>query len=98
MNEKNPHAVWTKELFDIFSDAGITLYPFIPDAGNKGLIELAELANETKTVLLTSEEEGVAVCAGAELVGKKVYFVCNRRVLAIFLIFCPSLRVDVFLF
>ena len=71
MNEKNPHAVWTKELFDIFSQAGVTLYSYIPDAGNKRLIELAEAANETKTVLLTSEEEGVAVCAGAELVGER---------------------------
>ena len=71
MNEKNPHAVWTNELFDIFSQAGVTLYSYIPDAGNKRLIELAEAANETKTVLLTSEEEGVAVCAGAELVGER---------------------------
>ena len=71
MVDNNPHAAWTKELFDIFSQAGITLYPFIPDAGNKRLIELAEAANETKAVLLTTEEEGIAVCAGAELVGQK---------------------------
>ena len=71
MTEENPHAVWTKELFDILSQAGVTVYSYIPDAGNKRLIELAEAANETKTVLLTSEEEGVAVCAGAELVGER---------------------------
>ena len=67
MTDNNPHATWTKELFDIFGQAGITLYPFIPDAGNKRLIELAEAANETKAVLLTTEEEGIAFCAGADL-------------------------------
>ena len=67
MTDDNPHAAWTKELFDIFSHAGISVYPYIPDAGNKRLIELAEAANETKAVLLTTEEEGIAVCAGAEL-------------------------------
>ena len=46
MTDNNPHATWTKELFDIFGQAGITLYPFIPDAGNKRLIELAEAAND----------------------------------------------------
>ena len=71
MTNDNPHAAWSKQLFDIFNQAGITLYPYIPDAGNKRLIELADAANKTKTVLLTAEEEGIAVCAGAELVGQK---------------------------
>lgn len=62
---------WSKELFDLFVDAGVTLFPYIPDAGNARLIELAEAHNEARPVLLTSEEEGVAVCAGADLVGKR---------------------------
>ena len=32
---------------------------------------MADEHNETRTVLLTSEEEGVAVCAGADLVGQR---------------------------
>ena len=60
---------WSAELFKLFADAGVTLFPFIPDAGNARLIELAAAHNETRPVLLTSEEEGVAVCAGADLVG-----------------------------
>ena len=71
MTDDNPHAAWSRELFGIFSKAGITLYLFIPNAGNRRLIELVEAANETKAVLLTTEEEGIAVCAGAELVGEK---------------------------
>jgi sulfopyruvate decarboxylase alpha subunit len=62
---------WSSELFNLFRDGGVTLFPFIPDAGNARLIELATAHNETRPVLLTSEEEGVAVCAGADLVGKR---------------------------
>ena len=68
---KNPHTDWSKELFEILSQSNVILYPYIPDAGNKCLIELAEKSNATKAILLTSEEEGVGVCAGAELVGKR---------------------------
>ncbi|MBL4690166.1 MAG: phosphonopyruvate decarboxylase [Rhodospirillales bacterium] len=62
---------WPAELFNLFQEAGITLFPYIPDAGNARLIELAGAHNETRPVLLTTEEEGVAVCAGADLVGKR---------------------------
>ena len=62
---------WASDLFDLFVSAGVTLFPYIPDAGNAGLIELAEAHKEVRPVLLTSEEEGVAVCAGADLVGQR---------------------------
>ena len=71
MNTENVHLSWSKDLFRLFSQAHITLYPYIPDAGNKCLIELAEANNETKTILLASEEEGVAICAGADLAGSR---------------------------
>lgn len=62
---------WASDLFNLFVDAGVTLFPYVPDAGNARFIELAEAHNEARPVLLTSEEEGVAVCAGADLVGKR---------------------------
>ena len=62
---------WPKQLFDEFINAGVTLFPFIPDAGNKQLIEHAEEHNSARPILLTTEEEGIAVCAGADLVGEK---------------------------
>lgn len=62
---------WSKQLFDDLIEAGVTLFPYIPDAGNKRLIEHAEEHNSARPVLLTSEEEGVALCAGADLVGEK---------------------------
>jgi sulfopyruvate decarboxylase alpha subunit len=66
-----PHDSWSSELFDLLVGAGITLFPYVPDAGNKRLIELAAAHNESRPVLLSSEEEGVAICAGADLVGQR---------------------------
>lgn len=62
---------WSKQLFDDFVAAGITLFPYVPDAGNKQLIKYAEEHNGVRPILLTTEEEGVAVCAGADLVREK---------------------------
>jgi sulfopyruvate decarboxylase alpha subunit len=63
--------IWASNMFGFFVEAGVTLFPYIPDAGNAKIIELAEAHNKTRPVLLTSEEEGVAVCAGADLVGHR---------------------------
>ncbi|MDD9878021.1 MAG: thiamine pyrophosphate-binding protein [Magnetovibrio sp.] len=71
MNADNPHREWSEALFDQLIEAGVTLFPYIPDAGNKALIEIVDAHNEARSVLLTTEEEGVAVCAGADLVGGK---------------------------
>ncbi len=68
---KHPHDEWSQVLFRQFKDAGVDLFTYIPDAGNARLAELAEEDNETRLVLLTTEEEGVAMAAGADLVGKK---------------------------
>ena len=67
----HPHDEWSKALFRCFKDAGVDLFAYIPDAGNARLAELADEDNETRLVLLTTEEEGIAVQAGADLVGKK---------------------------
>jgi len=71
MTEAHPHAAWSGVMFDLMRDAGVTLFAHIPDAGNDQLIKIAEQHNEVQTILLTTEEEGVAVCAGADLVGKR---------------------------
>ena len=64
-------ADWSKQLFDDLVEAGVTLFPYVPDAGNKRLIEHAEAHEGTRPILLTTEEEGIAICAGADLVGKR---------------------------
>ncbi len=60
---------WSARLFDHLIEAGVRLFAYVPDAGNARLIELAEAHNEARPVLLASEQEGVAICAGADLVG-----------------------------
>ena len=67
----HPHEEWSQVLFRMLKDAGVDLFTYIPDAGNARLAELADEDNATRLVLLTTEEEGVAVAAGADLVGKK---------------------------
>lgn len=62
---------WAETLFKRLVEAGVTLFAYVPDAGNARLIDLAAAHNDARPVLLTSEEEGVAVCAGADLVGKR---------------------------
>ncbi len=62
---------WSKQLFDELIGAGITLFPYVPDAGNKALIQHAEAHNEARPILLTTEEEGIALAAGADLVGAR---------------------------
>lgn len=71
MTEDHRHAEWSRVMFDMMRDAGVNLFTHIPDAGNEYLIRLAEAHNDTQSVLLTSEEEGVAMAAGADLVGKR---------------------------
>lgn len=62
---------WPARLLDQLVAGGVTLIGYVPDAGNARLIEVAEAHNEVRPVLLTTEEEGVAICAGADLVGKR---------------------------
>ena len=61
MPESHPHAEWSGKMFDLMREAGVKLFAHVPDAGNDRLIALAEENNDTRAILLTTEEEGVAV-------------------------------------
>ena len=63
--------LWSKLVFDKLVEADVSLFSYIPDFGNTDIIKMAEEHNKTQAVLLTSEEEGIAICAGADLVGKR---------------------------
>jgi len=63
--------IWSKQLFDQLQEAGVTLFAYVPDAGNASLIECVDAHNETRSIMLSAEEEGVAICAGADLVGER---------------------------
>lgn len=60
---------WVETLFSRLVEGGVTLFTHVPDAGNAALIRLAQQHNETSTLLLSTEEEGIGISAGADLVG-----------------------------
>lgn len=67
----HPHDEWSRVLFRQLRDADVELFTYVPDAGNARLVELADEDNGARTVMLSTEEEGVAVAMGADLVGKR---------------------------
>ncbi|MFQ6023622.1 MAG: thiamine pyrophosphate-binding protein [Acidiferrobacterales bacterium] len=64
-------ATWPDEIFTILKRAGIRQVVYVPDAGHTRLIELCQTDNTIKAISLTTEEEGVAVLAGAWLGGER---------------------------
>ena len=62
---------WADDIYAAFKDAGINQVAYVPDAGHKRLINACIADNDIQTVSLTTEEEGVAVSAGAWLGGDK---------------------------
>jgi sulfopyruvate decarboxylase alpha subunit len=64
-------AGWQAEVFDRIKSSGIELVAYVPDAGHSALIEKSIADPEIDDVVLTTEEEGVALCSGAWLGGKR---------------------------
>ena len=64
-------ADWRDEIFAVLKRADIRQVGYVPDAGHARLIELIRGDREIRAVPLTSEEEGVALAAGAWLGGER---------------------------
>ena len=64
-------ADWRDEVFAALKRAEIRQVGYVPDAGHARLIELCRGDPEIRAVPLTSEEEGVALAAGAWLGGER---------------------------
>jgi sulfopyruvate decarboxylase alpha subunit len=62
---------WPLELYDTLKSAGIRHMSYVPDAGHSTLIRLFNEDADMKSNVLTTEEEGVAVAAGAWLGGTR---------------------------
>jgi sulfopyruvate decarboxylase alpha subunit len=62
---------WRDEIFDVLKAAQIRQVGYVPDAGHARLIELCRGDPDIRAVPLTSEEEGVALAAGAWLGGER---------------------------
>ena len=68
---KPPSAHWADEVHAMFKAANIRQIAIVPDAGHSRLIRLCEKDKSMRVVRLTTEEEGVALLAGAWLGGDK---------------------------
>ena len=71
MGAKPPTPRWPEDIYRIFSAAGVRQVGYVPDAGHARLIKLCAADRNMKTVVLTTEEEGVAMLAGAWLGGER---------------------------
>ena len=68
--EKKP-ATWPQEIYEAFKRLGIRQVAYVPDAGHTQLIKACHADRDIKAVRLTTEEEGVAMLAGAWLGGER---------------------------
>ena len=62
---------WRDQVFDAFERAGIEIFCYLPDAGLDSFIHQANAGNAQRAVILSTEEEGVGICCGAWLGGKR---------------------------
>src|SRR5882724_1597118 len=62
---------WPDEVYRVLKQAGVVQVGMVPDAGHIRLIRAFEADPETRLVTLTTEEEGVAMLAGAWLGGQR---------------------------
>src|SRR5262245_35566824 len=62
---------WQHELYDLLRRSGITQFCYVPDAGHSILIDRSLADPAVHSIALTTEEEGVALCAGADLGGAR---------------------------
>src|SRR3979411_736992 len=64
-------ADWRDQIFDVLQSHDIKQVYHVPDAGHSRLIEHCQRSNSIRTVPLTTEEEGIALAAGAWLGGQR---------------------------
>ena len=60
---------WADEVHRELTRAGVRIVGYVPDAGHKRLIELCLADKSMRAVVLTTEEEGIGLAAGAWLGG-----------------------------
>ena len=62
---------WPDQIFQKLREAEVTQVTYVPDAGHARLIDLCHQDSDMKTTVLTTEEEGIGVLAGAWLGGDR---------------------------
>lgn len=62
---------WQRAVFDTLKAGGIRQIAFVPDAGHATAIRAAQADPDIRDIVLTTEEEGVALVCGAWLGGQR---------------------------
>jgi sulfopyruvate decarboxylase alpha subunit len=62
---------WTSAIFSVLRDWEVAQVAYVPDAGHSDLIIRCDQADGMRLVPLTTEEEGIALLAGAWLGGQR---------------------------
>ncbi len=62
---------WPDEIYRVLREWDVTQFSYVPDAGHKVLINRSLEDPDVHSVPLTTEEEGVAMLAGAHLGGAR---------------------------
>ncbi len=62
---------WPRDIFEVLEASGVRQIAYVPDAGHRDLILRCAAARAMRMVPLTTEEEGVALLAGAWLGGDR---------------------------
>jgi sulfopyruvate decarboxylase alpha subunit len=62
---------WPLDIYEVLRSSGIRQVAYVPDAGHSQLIKACHADRSIKAVRLTTEEEGVAMLAGAWLGGER---------------------------
>lgn len=71
MDEAPKPGRWQDELYDLVRRNNVTQFAYVPDAGHRILIDRSLADPSVHSVALTTEEEGVAILAGADLGGAR---------------------------
>jgi len=69
--DTNAKTGWQHDLYDLLRRHGITQFAYVPDAGHSILIDRSLADADVRSIALTTEEEGVALIAGADLGGAR---------------------------
>jgi sulfopyruvate decarboxylase alpha subunit len=62
---------WPNLILEKLREFDVRHVTYVPDSGHARLIELCHAANEIKPTVLTTEEEGIGILAGAWLGGER---------------------------
>ena len=62
---------WAHAMYDYLRAQGVTQIAYVPDAGHRVMIDRSLTDADAHSIPLTTEEEGVAMLAGADLGGAK---------------------------